>query len=253
MKTVLLTIILILSTSLAFSQIIQSDSICNNDIFLVPGFLTYPESYPLSDPRALVEAKYCDYKTDFGASFEFGFSQYFHDNSVRNWIGFHQGTNLNFALVYRIISLGFRFKPWTTPVKSELNFNNVILPIDTDINPMKIDSYLGIAINLNEKYYIEPTFGYSRCFFDFPYAVDIRDKILIKGNGGPLIGITFNRYIDLNNYSFFSVYCRINHGFVDYARTHSLLIGGYTEINIGVSYKFYRKIRKYRAISINKA
>ena len=244
-----LSIFFVLSiTYFAKGQRIENDTICIKDTVLVQGIWTYPKNFQLPDSTDSFLATYCYYKKSFGLRFDFGFSQYIYSKSTADWIGYHQGTNINFAFAYKKLNFGARFKPWTTKPKSELSFDNKILPENAEVNPLKFDIYLGYEIDLSNVLSIEPSIGYTMCRFKVINEDKINESFSFNSTNGLLIGMTVNKYIPLDNFMYFVLFGRVNYGLVDYSEIHSKLSGGYYEICIGISYKFFWKGRVYNKI-----
>ena len=248
MRKFVLLIFLILIVQLVKGQRIVNDTICTKDTVIVQGIWTFPKDTKLADPSGSFFALYCDYRKKIGFRFDFGFSQYLYENSVTDWLGFHQGTNLNFILVYDKFNIGFRFKPWTTNPKSEIQFDNKVLTKEADLNPLKFDYYIGYEIDLGNSISLEPSVGYTECKFKVINEVEINEKFSFNSTNGLLLGMTFNKYFVVFNYSYVALFCRINHGFVDFSEIHNDLQGNYTELCLGVSYKLYWKERRYNII-----
>jgi hypothetical protein len=235
-----------------YGQRIVSDTICIRDTVLVQGIWTYPRDYPLPDTSGSFLATYCDYRKKVGFRFDFGFSQYLYSEPVGNWLGYHQGANLNAAFVYEKMSIGLRFKPWTTNPGTELDFNGRLLPKKADLNPIKYDCYISYEIDLGGSVSIEPSLGYTKCVFKVINEGEIKQNFMFNSTNGFLAGVTVNKYISFNNYKYFVMFIRGNHGFVDFQEVHPQLRGGYTEFCAGVSYKFYLKDRIFNIVKDNR-
>jgi len=251
MKKLTQFFILFFITELVSGQKINNDTICIEDTVLVQGIWTYPKNVQLPDSSGSFLASYCDYKKSFGFRFDFGFSQYIYSKSVSDWIGNHFGTNLNFMICFKKLNIGARFKPWTTNPQTELKIDNKILPKSAEINPIKYDYFISYEIDLNKYISIEPSIGWTNCTFEVINSDKINQYYTFNSTNGILTGITINKYISFNNFKYFVLYGRINHGFVDYSKIHSSLHNGYTELAIGISYKFYLKDRVYNKILNN--
>lgn len=233
---------------LAKGQKIYTDTICIKDTVVIKGTLIYPKNQQLRDTTNSFLATYCDYKKNFGLRFDFAFSQYLYSKSMADWIGDHQGTNLNLILAYKKLNVGVRFKPWTTNTRTVLTFNNKVLPKDAEINPFKIDYFVGYEFDLSDKVSIEPSFGYTMCTFKVINEDKIKEQFAFNTTNGLLCGLTINKYILFDNYKYIVLFGRINHGFVKYSDIHPNIQGGYTEICLGLSYKFYWRNRIFKVI-----
>jgi hypothetical protein len=123
------------------------------------------------------------------------------------------------------------------------------LPKDADLNQFKFDYYISYEIDLNDKYSIEPSVGYTECTFKVNNEEKINEHFNFNSTKGLLVGFTINKYIPFDNYKYAVLFGRFNYGVVDYADIHSEIEGGYFEFCIGISYKFYWRDRVYNIVN----
>jgi hypothetical protein len=247
-KQFILIALAISLSNILYGQRIESDSICIKDTMLIDETMTYPKDTRFEDLSGTFLGTYCDYKKNYGFRFDFGFSQYIYSKSVADWLGFHRGVNLNPSFVYKQLSVGFRFKPWITALKSDLSFDTIALPSNAQINPFKFDFYLGYDFLLGNLTSIDASLGYTTCTFKVVNEELYNTHFNINSTSGFLFGVGVNRYIPFKNYNYFVLFCRFNYGFVDFSQVHPDLKGGYSEICLGISFKLYKKTRVYNVI-----
>ena len=62
----------------------------------------------------------CEQSIPYGLKFEVGYSRYFYDSKMANWIGQHGGPSFGLIFSYENFDVGLRFRPWTLYSKSDL-------------------------------------------------------------------------------------------------------------------------------------
>lgn len=226
---------------------LSKDTICNADTVLVSGGMQYPKNKILPDMSSAFLATYCDINSKFGYKFEFGILQNIYSKSVANWIGNHLSADMGINLIYNNINLGFRYKPSTINPKTELRFNNVVLPKDADLDPIKSDYFVSYDFKLNDIYSIEPSVGYTISTFK---VIDEKEGQHFNFNSvnGLTLGVAFNKNIRFDTFSYGILFGRINYGFVDYSQVYTNLGKNYLEACIGIAFKFNRKKTIYNLV-----
>src|SRR5690606_15321916 len=142
----------------SFSQKYDFKTICYPDTLTIQGSLNIKG---MGDSTSF-KAVRCEKRTNAGLRVEIGFSKYYYNTATENWLGNHGGPNFNFILTINKFNIGLRFKPWTVNPKSDLTFRNDTLSRLAELNPVKIDYYLGYSIDLKNNISLEPYLGYSR-------------------------------------------------------------------------------------------
>ncbi|MCG8698135.1 MAG: hypothetical protein MI922_08780 [Bacteroidales bacterium] len=245
-----LIFITILITYIASAQQIQCDTTCTKDTFLVHGNWTYDKEAKLPDVTDTFYATYCDYRKSLGLRYDVAFSQYFYSKSMIDWIGNHMGLNLNLAFAYENFNIGVRFKPWKTSPKSEVLFSDNLLPMRAKISSVKYDYFFSYEIDLLNQIAVEPSFGYTICKFNVTNTEEVEGTFNFNTTRGLLYGLTINKYFEFNNYKYLVLFARVNQGQVNYSEIHANFKGGYTEICLGISYKFYMSDREFKAVNL---
>jgi len=230
---------LVILTSNCFSQKQTKDTICLSDTLTIMPFRSMKLS---KDSASSYKAIKCETTTNVGMRFEVGISKYYYNDKTQEWLGNHGGPNFNLILTLNKLNFGLRFKPWTVNPKTELSFDNIILPRYASLNPVKIDYYAGYSIDLNHKISIEPYLGFSKTIFYVINEVELQQTYSIPKANGLISGATFNKYFKINNSEYIALFTNIGYSFVDYKKTNQNLGIGYFEWTIGIAYKgFFKK------------
>jgi len=184
---------------------------------------------------------WCEKRSKIGARLEIGVSSFHYNKSTRDWIGNHVAPNFNFIFVYDKFNFGFRFKPFTVSPEKELLFDNKTLRQEANLNPIKLDFYLGYSFDFKHLS-IEPYLGLSRNNFVVINQNELNETFSIPSATGFINGITVNKYFKTKNYKYISIFSNVGYSIIDYKKVHSTLGANYFEWTLGVALKgFFTK------------
>lgn len=238
-RIILKVLFLVILTSNCFSQRKTNDTICVSDTLTIKPYRSMRLS---NDSASGYKAFRCETASTVGMRLEVGISSYYYNDKTQQWLGNHVGPNFNLILTLNKFNVGLRFKPWTLNPKTELSFNNIILPENASLNPVKIDYYAGYSIDLDHKISIEPYLGFSKTIFYVINEDELQQAYSIPKANGLISGVTFNKYFKINNYDYITLFTNVGYSFVNYTKTNPNLGIGYFEWSIGIAYKgFFKK------------
>ena len=244
MKAILLTLIVVVFSNIAFGQKWNKETICSSDTLIVRPHMSMkytPKNLDTlnKEPYKIIQ---CRTRSNVGFRFEIGISNYYYGEQTTSWLGQHGGPNFNFILTIDKLNFGFRFKPWTIDPKKEMDFNGQIVPTTAKLNSIKLDYYVGYSLDFEKLISLEPYIGYNHSSFIVINEDELSQKFSFKETSGLIIGITLNKYFKIKEYEYVSVFGTGGYGFVNYNKVHSDLDNGYFEWNLGIAYKgFFTK------------
>lgn len=188
---------------------------------------------------------YCNKTSDFGLRIDVGVSRYIYNKSTSNWLGNHNSLSIGFIFALRHFNFGFRFKPWTVNPSNELIFNSDTLTKSADLNPIKLDYFIGYSIDFKNNISFEPYIGLSRNIFKVINEQELKKNFSIPETNGLITGLSINKYFNLKEKKFISIFLNIGYSFVNFNNVNSGLDRGYADITMGIAYKgftqFYNK------------
>ena len=243
MRSTVFSLFFLLLSVNVWGQKIDNVVFCSLDTFLVkpaPEFRHIPKI--TIDSFEPYKAVWCEKSSKVGARIEIGISSFHYNQKTKDWLGNHGAPNFNFILVYDKFNLGFRFKPFTISPNKELMFDNKILPKYANLNPIKLDFYLGYSFDFRH-ISIEPYLVLSRNIFTVINEDKLQETFAIPSVTGFINGITVNKYFRIKNYEYVSIFSNIGYSIVDYKKVHNALGNNYFEWSLGIAYKgfFTRK------------
>lgn len=244
MKLIISIVLFISFSIVSLCQNITSDTLCSGNRILFQQEINKKVDDTTYNDKRIVTAEICHIKRKTGARFEFGISSYYYGDKTSNWLGNHGGPNFNFIFLYDKVNIGFRFKPWTINPISELSFNEVLLPTYARLNPIKIDYYIGYSFDFRGNISLLPCIGYNRSIFTVINEDELQQIYSIPSVGGVTMDLTFDKYFDLGEFNYFSIFGRIGYTFIDYSNVHDELDSGLFEWNLGIAFKgFFTKFK----------
>lgn len=221
-----------------FGQKWTQETHCSTDTVIVevPEYFTNKGLYAPDYPY---KAVLCETRSMIGFRLDIGISNYYYGENTTEWIGRHGGPCFGFVLAIAKANVGLRFKPWTVSPKKELAFQGVVLPTYAKLNPVKVDYFLGYSFDFNFLLSLEPYIGYNSSSFHVINEDELQQTYSISKTGGFITGVTLNKYFQLKDYSYISVFGSAGYGFVDYSKVHPDLDYGYFEWTLGIALKGY--------------
>ncbi|WP_217606671.1 hypothetical protein [Chitinophaga sp. GbtcB8] len=231
-----LLLLAVFSTACCYGQQYSREITCGTDT--VTGYSFY-EPYP---------AFACTQVSGWGLRAEIGVSGYAYNNKTKQWLGNHFGGSLGLAVVYKNFTIGFRFKPWTIRPKTDLAFGSDTLTRSAELNPIKLDYYVGYSIDLKHNISVEPYIGWTSSVFEVINEKDLHRSYDIRTANGLITGVTLNKYFRISEFQFLSVFISTGYATTGFSKTNSRLGNGYYEGTFGIAYKgFYRRYFLQRA------
>ena len=242
MRNTILGLLFLTLSGSVYGQIIIDEIFCSLDTMLVKPVNEFRHIQKASiDSFEPYKAVWCEKRSKFGARIEIGISSYYYTQKTRNWLGNHGGPNFNFILTYDKFNFGFRFKPWTVNPGEELLFDNSLLPKYADLNPIKLDFYIGYSFDFKH-ISLEPYLGLSRNIFTVINEGELQETFSIPSVTGFINGVTVNKYFRIKKYEYISVFANVGYSIVDYTKVHNTLGKNYFEWSLGIAYKgFFTK------------
>lgn len=237
-----------------YAQKYTPEMICSSDTLIVEPMIRMNNRYYIKDSTKLssynlkpYKAVKCIVPAKLALRYDLGVTGYSYGSKTKEWLGNFHGPNFALALSYDKVSFGARFKPWTLNPKKELDFNNIPLPVNADVNPIKIDFYAGYSFDFDYLISVEPQLGYTKSLFYVINENILNQTYSIPQSQGLLIGCSVNKYFKVRPNDFFAVFLNMGYASNDFTKTHAELDKGYFEWTLGVAIKsFYRstKLRK---------
>lgn len=245
MNQIILILLFITFYINSLSQKYDRDTICFGKPMTINPYRSIKN---VSDTSASYKAILCETRTDVGIRFEIGISKYYYNEKTEQWLGNHGGPNFNFILTANKLNFGLRFKPWTINPKTELIFNSDTLPTYADLNPIKIDYYVGYSFDFNNNISIEPFLGFSQSIFSVINEDVLKKTYSIPNALGLITGVAFNKYFRIKEYEYVALFVNLGYSFVNYKKMHESLGVGYFEWTVGVAYKVFFSKKFFRKI-----
>ncbi len=231
MKKILsLTASIFLSITIA-AQNYERNPICGTDTITVNSV-----SMKLGDTIRL-KAFECTQISKFGLRLDVGFNHFSYNAKTKNWLGNHNGALVGLALVWGDLNFGIKFKIATIKTNSELDVNGVQLPLNTQLNPVKVNFDIGYSINLKHNFSIEPFLAMTYHDFIILNEDGLGKEYDINKLWAPIVGTTINKYFPLSNRQFISIFVRYGYGFANFRKVHQDLGFGYSDISEGIGLK----------------
>ncbi len=227
------------------SQQHTSTIVCNEDTVTVQHRIKLENE---TDSLILHRAIRCEHSSRAGFRFDVGVAKYYYNKNTKLWLGNHGSPVFSLSIPINRFSFGLKFKPFTVNPQSELIFNNDTLFVNANLNPIKIDYYLGYSFDYNHNFSLEPYLGFSRSSFVVINQDELNQTYSIPKVSGLITGITFNKYFNIKDYEYFVIFANAAYTFIDYRKVHDKLGFGYFEWSVGVSYKAFVKKHFYEPI-----
>jgi hypothetical protein len=229
-------------SSPSFGQQLSREKRCNTDTLIAHIDRRHHLGRDVNDTATTYKAFDCTKISRFGLRLDIGFASYSYNDKTKRWLGNHPGPSFNFILVYEKFNLGFRFKPWTVNPGTQMIFGNDTLTRRADLNPVKLDYYMGYSIDMKNNFSIEPYLGLTRNMFIVINEDELNKTFHIRTATGLIAGVTFNKYFKLKEFKFISAFAGAGYASTDFTKTNNKLDKGYFEWTIGVSCKgFFKK------------
>lgn len=248
MKRLFIIITAILISTIAFAQKWNGDTICSTDTLIVhPRMAMHPRlsikynpdtTIHFQEPYKIVE---CWTRSNIGLRLELGVSNYYYGERTKSWIRQHGGPNFSFSIAVDKLNFGIRFKPWTIEPAKEMVFDGQTLPTNASFNNIRFDCYVGYSLDFKNLISLEPYAGYNRTMFILLNEKDIGHAVPFKNTGGLIIGATLNKYFNMKDYEYLSLFGSAGYGFVNYKKVHPELDNGYFEWTLGIAVKLFIK------------
>lgn len=231
MKLIILIFLFPLCIINTFGQNLNWEKKCENDTIIISRRIVHlarTNSY---------KAIYCNKTSDFGLRFDIGASYYMYNKPTSNWLGNHYSLSVGFIFALRHFNFGFRFKPWTINPNTNLIFNNDTLTTTAKLNPIKLDYFVGYSIDFQKNISLEPYIGLSRNIFKVINEHELKKNFSIPETNGIITGISINKYFNIKEKKFISIFLNYGYSFVDFRKVNSELSRGYSEFTFGVAFK----------------
>lgn len=165
MKRIIYSLFFIILSINVWGQNFDNEILCSSDTITInPNSRMRHIQKGTKDSLPSYRIIRCEKKSKIGFSFELGASHYWYNQKTEDWLGNHFGSNFNFILVYDKLNFGFRFKPYTLKPKKELQFCGETLTSKAELNPIKMDFYIGYSFDF-DCISIEPYLGISKNSF----------------------------------------------------------------------------------------
>lgn len=249
MKKILLIYFVLFSSNCIVAQRVNKDVICHADTFIIRGQVKVRDAgNKWIDSTYLYRAQLCQSRSIVGLRLDLGFAKYFYNEPTASWLGNHGGPVFNLSLAIKTLNFGVRFKPWTIHPLEELDFNGIPLPTQAELNPIKIDYYIGYSIDFKKNISLEPSLGYSSSIFKVINEDKLGQNYSLPGTGGMVCELTLNKYFNLQQYEYICIFGSFGYGFVDFKNVHASLDTGYYAWSIGLAFKDFFKKQYYRRI-----
>lgn len=251
MKRYVITgLLFFLFSIIGFAQKFTPEIICSSDTLVIePIQRKYiKDSENERATQSSYKAVRCTYPSAFAVRFDVGISRYYYNEDTKNWIGNHFGPNFGASVSYNKFSFGGRFKPWTVNPLKEIDFQGNVLPKNANLNPIKLDLYLGYSFDFDHLISIEPQIGYTKSMFFVINEDQLQQNYWIKENRGLLLAMSLNKYFKFNNYDFLAIFANFGYATNDFTKTHPDLGKGYFEWTIGFSTKSFYRSKKIKRV-----
>lgn len=252
-QAILLIVSLALFSLKAAGQKYSLDTVCGydtTDIQIGPHFEQFKDG---PNKIGIYRAIFCSKYSRFGMRLDIGRAQYYYNGETRNWLRNHGGLSIGFIAVFRNWNIGFRFKPWTVNPGRPLVFGHDTLTAKADLNPIKLDYYVGYSYNILPHMSIEPYLGYVRCLFKVINEKDLKKSFSIPNSRGLIAGVSINKYFKIQEAGYLALFGSVGYSFVDFGKSNPILSPNYYEWSIGVAIKSYFKVNFYNPIRLVKA
>lgn len=233
---------------IGFAQKFTPEIICSSDTLVIGPVQRMKDLGNERGYQSSYKAVRCTYTTSFAVRFDVGVSKYYYNENTKNWLGNHFGPNFGASISYNKFSFGGRFKPWTVDPLKELDFQGNNLPTSAELNPIKLDLYLGYSFDFDHLISIEPQMGYTKSLFRVINEDQLQQNYRIKENRGLLLALSLNKYFKYNNYNFFAIFANVGYATNDFTKTHRDLGKGYFEWTIGFSTKSFYRSKKLKRV-----
>lgn len=239
MKIIILTLLFPLCIINIFGQNLNWEKKCENDTVIISRPIVHLSRYNS------FKAIYCNKTSDFGLRVDIGVSHFMYNKPTSKWLGNHNGASVGFIFALRNFNFGIRFKLSTVNPNTDLIFNNDTLTSSAELNPIKLDYFVGYSIDFQKNISIEPYVGFSRNIFIVINEQELKKNFSIPETNGIITGLSINKYFNIKEKKFISIFLTYGYSFVDFSKVNSGLDRGYADITMGVAYKgftqFYNK------------
>jgi hypothetical protein len=176
--------------------------------------------------------------------FDFGAAYFLYDIKTIEWIGNHRGFVFGFELERERIFLMINARLFTVNPKKELSFNDITLPIDAKLNPIRTDLVVGYKYDLLRKVTINSYIGWMNSSFYVINEKDLGRTFQIPSKSGFTIGTGFNYYLEFEPYVYSILFLNYNFNLSNYSKINSSLGNTFQSFEFGVAFKFWtRKIK----------
>jgi hypothetical protein len=234
-KALLITLGIFTIANSALGQVYNQEKVCGTDTIRV----NYIDA-KMGD-TVNYKAFHCSQVLRTGFRVEIGRASFTYYGGTKTWLGNHGAGLVGLAYVNRHWNLGVKFKLATTHPKRELVFNGDTLTTKADLNPPKIDLYLGYSFDFKQNISVEPYIGLTRNLFYVINENELKKTFVFPKIHGLNIGVTINKYFTIKGFQFLSGFFTYGYGFSNYRKVHPSLDRGYSEWAVGISYKLFAK------------
>ena len=217
------------------AQNYERNIICETDTFNIDR-----RSMKTTEPIRY-KAIWCTQVSKFGLRLDVGFNHTVYNAKTKDWLGNHNGPLAGLTVAWGDLNLGAKIKLATVNPIAVLNFNGEQLTRDAKINPVKFDFNIGYSINLKNNISIEPYIALTKHDFIVLNQEELGKKFDFNKLWAPSIGTTINKYFQVDDFQFISVFVRYGYGLADFKKVHNDLGYGYSDLSVGIGFKGFIK------------
>ena len=241
MKHIISILILQVISLICASQELSWKKVCDPDTITLSINTLHPYFRRANDTATTYKVFNCTKVSDLGIRAGLAVVGYTYNQKTAAWLGNHLGPSFDVGFAYRQWNFGLRFRPWTLRPQKELVFDGDTLKNAADLNPTKLDYYLGYSFDFKRNFSLEPYLGWNRSRFYVINQEQLNKTYSIHRAGGIITGFSLNKYFRIKEFQFLSTFLSLGYSFTNFKKTHEDLDNGYFEWSFGVAYKAFYK------------
>lgn len=249
MNKIKLSLLFALISFQSIGQQFQDQIICSVDTVVVTVDTQREYIKVPGDTSYSYRAVLCTKRANAGFGFGMGGLKCSYNSATSEWLGTHGGVFVNFFIPINRFSLGFNMILATANQRKELVYNKDTIRTTAQVNPSKLEYYLGYSVNFKYNFSLEPFLGISKSIFYVKDTLYSKKEFSPPSIMGFFGGASIKKYFRFEEYVWLTLFTSVGYSVTDYRKINKDLGIGYYEWVIGAGFKQYLTRKFHKRIS----
>jgi hypothetical protein len=177
-------------------------------------------------------------KYDWSCKLGGGSTYNINNGNTKDWVGNLKGSFFFVGIGFKNIHINFSPKYYNAQTKTELNYDDKVLPINSEFNFVFLDVTLSFEKELANRFFIEEYIGYVSNNITSNIVHPNGDELEIRNTSGITIGCNLIKYIKFYEAGgFLGPFINVNYNFIDFKKVSSELDNNALGFSFGVILK----------------